>query len=449
MLKKKSPKCLIVGLDGVPFSLLNSYVDKGFLPHIERILGQGYSLNQMDASIPDVSSVSWATFMTGVNPGEHGIYGFMELNSDSYSLYFPNSQNIKAPTFWDILGRKSHDKDSSLHRKFVNRLSRPYKSLVLNVPQTYPAYPINGILVAGFVALELKKACYPESAYKFLNSINYEIDVDSRKAKEQKNVFIQELFRVFEKRKSAFHHFLNEQWDLCITTITETDRLHHFFYDAAEDESHSYHKDFVAFYADIDSFIGKVFDIFMEQTDGNGLFMILSDHGFTVLEQEVYLNYWLKENGFLKVDEKSKFFEKIDNGTQVFAMDPARIYINTVDRYPRGMVKKSDKQSIIKDAKDALCSLKDAKGKRVVREIYDAQEIYSGPLSNRAPDLVCLPNDGFDFKSTLQKQQVFGKEHFTGMHTHYDAHCILPGQFQPPSKLQIQDLAGIVLEWFC
>src|SRR5690606_39488662 len=56
------------------------------------------------STIPPVSSVAWTTLITGVNPGKHGIYGFMERKPDSYDIYFTNSTHIKAPTIWDILG---------------------------------------------------------------------------------------------------------------------------------------------------------------------------------------------------------------------------------------------------------------------------------------------------------------------------------------------------------
>ncbi len=449
-LKKKSPKCLIVGIDGVPYSLLENYIEKGHLPNIKRILDHGYKLKQMDASIPDVSSVSWTTFMTGVNPGEHGIYGFLDLKPASYSIYFPNSRDIHVPTFWEILGKTSNGKDSSILEKYEGKLNRPYKSIIINIPQTYPASPINGILVAGFVAIDLKKATYPESAYRYLHSIDYEIDVDAQKAKDQKDIFMDELDSVFVKRKEAITHFLNkEEWDLFIATVTETDRLHHFFFDASNDENHPYHKAFISFYAEMDKFIGEIFDKFMDKTEGKGLFMMMSDHGFTVLNKEVYLNNWLKETGFLKVNEGREFFEKIDYDTKAFAMDPARFYINSEDKYPRGTVKALDKASIIKDIKDALRSLKDSNGNNVIREIYDAKDIYHGPLLSKSPDLVCLPNDGFDLKSSLQKYQTFGKEHFTGMHTQYDALCILPEGVQLESRLHIQNLSGVVIDWFC
>ncbi len=446
--KPRKKRVLVVGLDGVSCSLLKEYMDRGYLPCISRVLSDGHILNQMDASIPDVSSTSWTSFMTGVNPGEHGIYGFMELRSGSYSLYFPNSFDIKAPAFWDILGNTMDGKTSTLSDRYAGKVGNSYRSIVINVPQTYPARPLNGILTAGFVALDLSKATYPESAYRYLDSIGYIIDVNAELAKDRKDLFFQELARTFERRGRAIDHFfLNEEWDLFIATITETDRLHHFFYDAAFDTHHPYHSHFVEFYRDLDRFVGRLYERFMDMSGGEGLFMTMSDHGFSVLEKEVYINNYLRDAGLLRIDDGREFFEKIDYGTKAFALDPARIYIHTRDRYPRGEVDVLEREKVIEEVKEALLSLEDG-GRKVLKEIYTRDVLYKGPFVEKAPDLVCLPFRGYDLKASLQKQGVFGREHFTGMHVRDDAHCILPERIEVQGRLHVEGLAGIILDYF-
>ena len=130
-------KVVVLGIDGVPCSLLKRFTEQGIMPNLAKLAEKG-TLTDMTASIPEVSSTSWSTFMTGVNPGKHGIYGFMELQKDGYKWKFPNSNDVSSETIWDIAGR--HDK----------------KSIVLNVPSTYPARELKGILTAGFVALDLE-----------------------------------------------------------------------------------------------------------------------------------------------------------------------------------------------------------------------------------------------------------------------------------------------------
>lgn len=442
----RSRKVLVLGIDGLPYGLLSEYIEKGYLPGFKKILDSGFKLHQMDASIPDVSSTSWTSFMTGVNPGEHGIYGFMDLRPGTYKMFFPNSRDVKAPALWEIIGQTSGGKRSTLNDKYMGGIKNPLRSVVLNIPQTYPALPLNGVLTAGFVCPDLKSGTYPESAYNYLKSIGYLSDVDAQKAVSARDAFFDELFLALEKRAEAFEHFMdNSEWDLFVSVITETDRLHHFFFDAARDENNPVNKTFISFYKKMDEVIGRLYARFMEITDGQGLFITMSDHGFTVLEKEVYVNNWLKEEGLLKINTAREYYEGIEPGTKAFAMDPARFYINVEGRYPAGSVSMSDKNAVVADLKGRLLSLK-YEGRPVIKAVYENAEIYKGPASVAGPDLVCVSSDGFDLKGPLKKEGVFGKGHFTGMHTRHDAHCILPASIDPGERLHIEALAGFMLD---
>jgi len=448
MPSEKMKKALIIGIDGVPYSLLNTFIQNGVMPNLKQILNRGFRLHSMNASIPDISSVSWTSFTTGVNPGEHGIYGFTDLKPNSYSLYFPNMKDIKAPTFWEILG-KTHHQTSTLCPPDLKKIDRPYRSIILNVPHTYPALPMNGILVSGFVAIDLKKASFPESAYTYLRSINYLIDVDAEKAKKDKKGFLKELSECFKVRKKAISHFFHEEsWDLFVACITETDRLHHFFFDASGDETNPFHDQFLHFYSKLDEWIKTLYDGFVEKYSDQGFFMVLSDHGFAPIKKEVYINRFLEEKGFLALKNEGDFYERIDKNTKAFNLDPCRIYINEQEIYPRGAVRRKERIDLIKEIKENLWKLKGEDGSQVIDQIYEKEEIYHGPHIDRAPDLVCLPKDGYDLKGSLEKKEVFGTTLFTGMHTWHDAFCILPekiGLFEKPS---IEHLAHYMMNYF-
>jgi predicted AlkP superfamily phosphohydrolase/phosphomutase len=448
LFSKKMKKALIIGIDGVPHSLLNTYIKNDIMPNLKRILNDGLTLHQMNASIPDISSVSWTSFNTGVNPGEHGIYGFTDLKPQSYALYFPNSKDIKAPSFWEILG-KTNQRTSPLFQNYHNKISHPYQSIIFNVPHTYPALPMNGILVSGFVAIDLKKATFPESAYAYLHSINYLIDVEAEKAKEDKVAFMKSLFECFETRKKAISHFFTEgPWDLFFACITETDRLHHFFFDASRDEEHPYHESFLRFYMELDTFIKYLYDQFIERYSEKGFFMILSDHGFAPVKKEVYINRFLEEKGFLVLKNEGNFYERIENGTKAFNLDPCRIYVHRMDAYPRGTVRKEEKAALLEEIKKTMRGLKGEKGDEIIDKIYEKEEIYHGPHTHLAPDLVCLPKDGYDLKGSLEKKEVFGDNIFKGMHTWHDAFCILPENINLSKKPSIENLAEYILQYY-
>lgn len=441
-----SQKALIIGLDGVPCTLISEYMGRGILPNLSRILSNGMALKQMDASIPDVSSTSWTSFMTGVNPGEHGIFGFMELREGTYKLTFPSFNDVKAPAIWEVLSGNTN-RSSSLAEGYKGRFSG-LRSVVLNIPQTFPAPSMNGVISAGFVCPDLKKGTYPASAYDYLVSMGYIPDVDAAKAAQDPAGFFDEVFRALEKREEAYNHFFgNERWDLFIGVITETDRVHHFFFDAALDASHEFHGRFVDLYRRMDAIIGRLYDRFMDATGGQGLFMTMSDHGFTVIRKEVYMNSWLKSEGYLSLDASKQYFEQIDTGTRAFALDPARIYLNMEGKYPLGAVKPEEREGLRREIKEKLMAL-EFEGDRVIKAVHENGMLYSGSSAGMGPDLVCVANDGFDLKGNLKNAGVFGNSHFRGMHTRHDAHCILPSHVKMPERLNIEDLAGIILNSF-
>ncbi len=448
MPETREKRCLAIGLDGVSTGLMTEYMERGLMPRVKEILASGFGLFEMDASIPDVSSTSWASFLTGTNPGEHGIYGFMDLKPGAYSMYFPSYSDMGAPSIWDIIGGTAGSKSSTLLDRYGNRFSRPLRSVIMNIPETYPASPMNGILTAGFVCIDMQKGTYPASAYDYLKSIGYRSDVDATKAVSDPEEFFNEVFYVLERRMEAFEHFMAaDPWDLFIAVITETDRIHHFFFDAAFDETHKYHGRFIEFYKKLDDIIGTLFARFHDLTGGDGLFMTMSDHGFTELKKEVYINTLFQKQGILSLDESKDYFEQIKAPTKAFAMEPARIYINREGKYPEGAVSPDSAAAVMDEVKGLLGSLT-YEGKKVIKEIYDNSDLYSGPSAQAGPDMVCLANNGFDLKSSFKKTELFGNGRFTGMHTRHDAHSILPESAAPAKRLHIESLASIILDYF-
>jgi len=213
--------------------------EKDYLPNLKQILSKGYNLHQMDASIPDVSSTSWTSFMTGVNPGEHGIFGFMDLRPNSYSMFFPNSKDVQSPAVWDIVGQTTNGRGSTLHERFRDKLKRPLRSIVMNIPQTYPALALNGILTAGFVCPDLKKGTRPDTAYNYLNSIGYLSDVDSSKAVNHRDAFFEEIFLALEKRAQAYEYFFkNEPWDMFLQLVQACSLNHKFMVQSSRLNQH-------------------------------------------------------------------------------------------------------------------------------------------------------------------------------------------------------------------
>ncbi|HKY04112.1 MAG TPA: alkaline phosphatase family protein [Blastocatellia bacterium] len=417
-------RAVLIGLDGTPYSLVRRFTEDGTMPNLKEMLGRG-TLLQMDTSIPDISSVAWTSFMTGANPGRHGIYGFLDLQPNSYKIYFPNSRHIQSETLWDAVGRAGR------------------RSIVINVPSTYPARPLNGVLVSGFVAVDINKATYPAELVPRLLEMDYRIDVDARKVQQSHDALMDDVLTTLDRRVAVLLDLYDrEPWDMFIGVVTETDRLQHFFMDAIEDEGHKYHSAFRDFYRRIDGFLGQIGERLRDEA-----FMIMSDHGFTPIKQQVYLNRWLMDNGFLKLKDNARSIEDIKEGSLAFAMDPGRVYLNLKGRYPGGQVEPGDASRVLRDIKQGLSEIS-AEGRSIVRRVYERDELFAGPCLASAPDLCVQSVYGYDLKGAVNKQELMDREIFTGMHTQDDATFFInsPSDALRREKPHITDIAPTLLD---
>lgn len=425
--KKAFARAAVIGLDGVPYRMIRGLAAQGVMPVMAKLLEEGYACT-MDSSIPPVSSVAWTTFMTGVNPAKHGIFGFMDRRRESYGIYFPNATQIKSPALWDILTGAGKT------------------TVAVNIPQTYPAREINGVIISGFVAIDLEKAVYPRTLVEALKAIDYRIDVDYQNADERKEEFFKDLFYTLKRRRETFLYLQNKvPWDLFIGVFTGTDRLQHYFWNDYENTDSPWHQTILDYYRELDTVIGDM----TETMDGDTALMMLSDHGFAHLEKEVFINSWLKKQGYLQLKNDSPgSFEDIDvEATKAFALDPARIYINLKGVMPHGIVNPGlEYEQLIKDLTDGFLSLRDEEtGQQLIKHVYRKEELYEGPFIDKAPDLVLSGTQGYDLKGAVSKDSLLGKGRFTGMHTQEDAFFYLKGLTHLKVKPHIQDIAPTIL----
>jgi predicted AlkP superfamily phosphohydrolase/phosphomutase len=400
MFVKNKQKFMVIGIDGVPYELVKDFAQKDIMPNTKRLI-EKYGLIKTRAPLPEVSSVSWTSFMTGMNPGEHGIYGFMELNPDNYSYTFPSFKTLPVKPVWEEIGN-------------FNK-----RSVIINLPNTYPARPLNGILVSGFVALDLEKAVYPTLLLPDLHKMNYQVDVDAAVGKSDKKLFLKDLNEVLGIRYNFYKKVeKREKWDLFFFIITGTDRLHHFLFHAADNPDSPYHQGFLDYYREVDRIIGEI----TADMENRGIpFIILSDHGFVGIKKEVYISQYLKEWGYLHLeDEEPKNLKSISGKTRIFALDPSRLYLHLEGKYSRGSVKKSDCQKLREEVKTKFLAL-EIEVERVIKDVLYKEDIYYGEYVDRAPDLVLLSNYGFDLKSGVTKSSLYGKTFFTGMHSQDNA----------------------------
>ncbi len=133
---RKDARTLVIGLDGISFNVLIPLMEKGLMPNVKQIMDQG-CYGDLLSTVPPFTAPAWASFITGLNPANHGILSFVEDETDDDSGLSRKrtlkASDIKGEKLWDIL---------SAYKK---------KIIAINVPFTYAPQEINGIMITGIM----------------------------------------------------------------------------------------------------------------------------------------------------------------------------------------------------------------------------------------------------------------------------------------------------------
>ncbi len=81
------PRFLILAADGADPRLLRQFLEDGTCPHLGRLAARGF-FSPLETTLPPLSPVAWATFLTGCNPARHGIVDFFTREPGLYHLSF-------------------------------------------------------------------------------------------------------------------------------------------------------------------------------------------------------------------------------------------------------------------------------------------------------------------------------------------------------------------------
>ncbi|MHC4837103.1 MAG: alkaline phosphatase family protein [Planctomycetota bacterium] len=75
------------GVDGLDPEMLQERMDRGLMPNFQRLIEErGATFSSLQTSWPPQSPVAWSNFITGTNPGKHGLYDFIHLDRESYGI---------------------------------------------------------------------------------------------------------------------------------------------------------------------------------------------------------------------------------------------------------------------------------------------------------------------------------------------------------------------------
>lgn len=426
-------RILVIGLDGATFDLIKPWAREGHLPALAHLMAHGVH-GALRSTIPPMTAPAWTSFATGVNPGKHGLYDWIARVPGSYTFTPVTSLDAKAPTIYSLLSEAGR------------------RVCALNVPMTYPASPVNGLMISGMPAPSLKHTVsYPPDALEQIVTAigDYMLYPDPGQAYSDSGVdaFLARLYACTELRVKAFDYLRQrEPWDFAMMVFNGTDTVSHAMWKYM-DREHPLHDParydrygsaIRDFYRTVDGYLGQVIDTLPDDT----VLVVMSDHGFGPFHKFIHVNNWLIHEGFMAIrpDARSRVkqsffragfapmtvydwlmrlglgglkrevvrgqgqgllkamflsFDDVDwQRTVAYSLgNVGQIYLNVKGREPFGCVEPGAAYEHRRDA--ILARLQDLRdpetGETIVEAVFRREEVYRGDLVARAPDILFLP----------------------------------------------------------
>jgi predicted AlkP superfamily phosphohydrolase/phosphomutase len=417
-----SEKAFILGLDGIPWDLIERWTASGDLPNFARAVREG-AAGPLHSTTPPTTPLAWPSIATGTWPNKHGVYGFQRLSGD-YTKRMNTSNDVRQPELWDVLA----------------------PAVVANVPMTYPADAIDGTMVTGMMspAISERFTHPPEFCAELVSKIpDYQIGLKWNQYKGREDEFQTDLTSLVRARRKLMRLLMEtDDWRLFFFVYTAPDRLQHLIWDEDVLLDH---------YRILDNILGEV----MGYADEHGaMLFVVSDHGFGPITKYVYLNRALEDAGLLvrseqrgargvldrvglnkttvkaalgKVSITDQTLEKylpkqvIDsvaeqipgehhlydvnhNQTRAFAISSGAVFINDTRRFRNGAVDPEDVPAVKREVLETLRAVSDPETGEAVLKVYDGDELYSD--DEMAPDVVVSTVDGYEKAASLSEELI-------------------------------------------
>ncbi|MGQ9569931.1 MAG: alkaline phosphatase family protein [Thermodesulfovibrionales bacterium] len=415
-------KLFVIGLDAATLDIINPLVEKGLLPFFKSFYKNGV-WGELTSTLHPLSPPAWTSFITGKNPGKHGIYDFVVHKPNSYELEYTYGGMRKGLSIWKIL---------SIAGKRV---------VVLNVPMTFPPESVNGILISGFDSPGTDSDfAYPPSILKEITRNVGEYQLRDYPQGHNPDSFLKHIESLFDFRIKLTHYMMdNYEWDFFMMVFGELDVVQHAYWQYTDPafrtisikEREKYGHIIQGMYIKMDSVLSELVSKLPQETT----ILIMSDHGAGPCYKAVFINKWLEEKGLLsyEVSKRRNYYleiikqlhhlikttmppaglewlkrrfprlrQKVKSRivfsdinwakTKVwsFGRESTNLFINLKGRFPNGTVNPGSeyenlREWLIKELKNIVDT---DTNEPAVDKVYRGEEVYNGDCIENAPDLL-------------------------------------------------------------
>jgi len=411
---------IVVGLDGLSWSILEELFDRGVMSNVD-ILRKNGSYTQHNSIIPPFTVPAWTSLTTGVNPGKHGAYAFF-MPKEDYSLAMITSKDVMYPRLHDICTMQG------------------LNNVIINLPLSYPPTVFRGIMISDWLYPRFE--VFPKEARGLVKDY---VPYDPLWPKRDPADYVKAMLVGLEKRLKVIKRlFLKTKWNLFFLVFSEPDFLLHKIYDdilTGRGLAEEAYKIFDL----IDSFIGWV----MKNSPHGSILFLVSDHGFTSYKYVIHTNKILLNAGLIKLKiaeskenlqkEKQKRKKKIylpkflyklaiqneklrkimsslfhtlfgrnvvstyrtvvDPSSSIALMhhpDHFGVYLNSKSLFRNGLIKNDDEEEIQSFLKNMLVNVKSPFiNKKIFENVFMKDELFHGPHLKIIPHAILLPKKNY------------------------------------------------------
>ena len=418
----------MLGLDGLDPDVVRA-LGAARLPHLHALAARGV-FARLESVLPAATLPNWSTFLTGLDPGAHGVFDF--TTRTGYRVRFTGGTVRAAPTV------------------FARLDAAGLRCACVGFPGTWPPERLrHGVFVSGWdspVAFEADRSfVWPPELYDALRARSGGLrfdDVDELAAETPGwHAALPDALvaRIERKRELASWLLAERDWDVFAFYFGESDTAAHYLWSQHDPRSPRRPHDVSArdadglsrVYAALDAAVGAL----VAQAGGDAVEVTLvSDHGAGgTSDRALYLNRALEDAGLCALrparlgnsltrrlketaltrlpprarelafraagrvlpgwlESRARFAQLDFPRTQAFSEElnyfPS-VWLNVRGREPLGTVEPRDLPRVRERVREALMALRDPwDGTPVVRAVHAREDVYAGPLVDRAPDLV-------------------------------------------------------------
>ncbi|HZB03066.1 MAG TPA: alkaline phosphatase family protein [Actinomycetota bacterium] len=407
------PRVLLIGWDGADWRILDPMLEAGLLPNLKALIDRG-ARGILKSTIPNHSWAAWPSFLTGLEPSNHGVYDIFEKEIGERRSLPVTYRSIKEKTMLGDLAAAG------------------VPMVMTNLPLTFPPPRVEGALVAGGVLPKWRPFTHPESLAQDLERAGSPFPINGMSwttYRHRPGPFLAEAMNLTAARTKANLWLLdNTDWRFASLIYVATDRVQHCL-DKMVAPDHPDHDTLSRqplaekvrdVYRLLDEGLGRI----LERANDEDLVLFISDHGFQSCTRAVHMDRLLEHFGFLKFTASKAVFGPMQwgamravarkvydvlglhgrvslpqsvNWQRTVAYTSIRstgegVSINLAGREAEGIVDPADFESTRDRIMEALDGFTDPDtGRKPMQRVLRREDVFTGRFAETAPDIVLEP----------------------------------------------------------